>query len=139
MRKDGSTFPVEASIRFLEIEGKRYHQAIIRDMTEWSWAMATIEREEERFRQIFENMQSAVAVYEPVDDGKDFVIRGFNAAAERVERISRQDLLGKSVREVFPGVEKFGLFEVFQRVSRTGGRTMFTGSRPERLLRYTTT
>ncbi|MCJ7643714.1 MAG: PAS domain S-box protein [Candidatus Aminicenantes bacterium] len=33
-RKDGKTFPVEISMRIFEIEGKKYHQAIIRDITE---------------------------------------------------------------------------------------------------------
>ncbi|MFI5397466.1 MAG: PAS domain S-box protein [Candidatus Binatia bacterium] len=33
-RKDGSTFPIESSIRAVEIEGRTYHQAIIRDITE---------------------------------------------------------------------------------------------------------
>ena len=33
-RKDGKAFPVEISLRIFEIEGKRYHQAIIRDITE---------------------------------------------------------------------------------------------------------
>lgn len=33
-RKDGSTFPVEASIRISEVEGKRINQGIIRDITD---------------------------------------------------------------------------------------------------------
>ncbi len=33
-RKDGLTFPVEISIRVAELDGKRYFQAIVRDITE---------------------------------------------------------------------------------------------------------
>ncbi len=33
-RKDGSTFPVEVSMRLIEVEGVKYYQAIIRDITE---------------------------------------------------------------------------------------------------------
>jgi PAS domain S-box-containing protein len=33
-RKDGSTFPVEVSVRAAEIEGARHRQAIVRDITE---------------------------------------------------------------------------------------------------------
>jgi PAS domain S-box-containing protein len=33
-RKDGTTFPVEVSVRIIEVEGKRFHQSIIRDITE---------------------------------------------------------------------------------------------------------
>ncbi len=33
-RKDGSTFPVEVSVRFAEVDGAKYFQAIVRDITE---------------------------------------------------------------------------------------------------------
>ncbi len=33
-RKDGTVFPVEVSLRILDIDGVRYHQAIIRDISE---------------------------------------------------------------------------------------------------------
>jgi PAS domain S-box-containing protein len=33
-RKDGTIFPVEVSLRILDIDGERYHQAIIRDISE---------------------------------------------------------------------------------------------------------
>lgn len=33
-RKDGTTFPVETSIRVIEVEGKKFYQSIIRDNTE---------------------------------------------------------------------------------------------------------
>lgn len=33
-RKDGSTFPVEVSMRRIEIEGRRFYQSIVRDITE---------------------------------------------------------------------------------------------------------
>ncbi len=34
LRKDGASFPVEASSRLIEVEGKQYLQSIIRDITE---------------------------------------------------------------------------------------------------------
>jgi PAS domain S-box-containing protein len=34
MRKDGSTFPVESSLRLIEVEGQKFYQGIIRDITE---------------------------------------------------------------------------------------------------------
>jgi hypothetical protein len=35
-------------------------------------------------------------------------------AAERMERIRKEDLLGRRVTEVFPGVKEFGLLDVFR-------------------------
>ena len=80
---------------------------------------------ETKFRQIFANMSSGMAVYEAVSNGEDFIIRDFNKGAEKIEKISKGDVIGKSVREIFPGVKEFGLFEVFQRVWKTGNPEYF--------------
>ena len=73
-----------------------------------------------RYYSLFEHMKSGVAIYEAVEDGADFVFRDFNAAAERMEKIRKEELLGRRVTEVFPSVVDFGLFSVFQRVWKTG-------------------
>lgn len=73
-----------------------------------------------KYRELFENTTSAVAVYEPVDDGRDFRILDFNRKAEEINQISRDEVIGKLVTEAFPAVGKFGLFKVFQEVYETG-------------------
>lgn len=78
-----------------------------------------LEETESRFQALFENMDNAVAVYKAEQDGEDFVLIDFNKAAEKIEQISRSEVLGKSVLEVFPGIKESGLFGVFQRVWRT--------------------
>jgi diguanylate cyclase (GGDEF)-like protein len=75
---------------------------------------------ENRFRGLFDSMKSGVAVYEAVDDGNDFVIRDFNHAAEYTERISKADVVGRSILQVFPAVKEFGLFEMLQNVWKDG-------------------
>ncbi|MFH1115751.1 MAG: ATP-binding protein [Pseudomonadota bacterium] len=87
----------------------------VRKETEESLRMS-----EQRYRTLVENMSTCVAIYESVDDGEDFVFVDFNHAAELTEGIGRDRLLSKSVRQVFPGVRESGLFEVFQRVWKTG-------------------
>ncbi len=79
----------------------------------------------EKLLEILENMSSGVVVYESINDGQDFLFRDFNKAAEIIENIKREDLLGKSVREVFPGIVEFGLFEVFHRVWKSGKPELF--------------
>ncbi len=73
-----------------------------------------------KFDVLFNNVSSGVAIYEARNDGEDFVFVDFNAAAEEIEQIKKEELIGKSVTEVFPGVREFGLFEVFRRVYKTG-------------------
>ncbi len=80
---------------------------------------------EGKFKYIFDNMSSSVVVYEARGDGEDFIFRDFNRAAEKAENISKSDIVGKSVLEVFPGVRDFGLFEVFKRVWKTGRPEQF--------------
>ncbi len=75
---------------------------------------------ESRYRSLCEYMSNAVAVYRAEKDGEDFVFVDFNEAASKIEQIPRTQVVGRSVLEVFPGVRDFGLFEVFQRVWRTG-------------------
>ncbi|MFH1550085.1 MAG: PAS domain S-box protein, partial [Planctomycetota bacterium] len=75
---------------------------------------------EKRYRELVENMTSGVAVYEAVDNGKDFVLKEFNSAGEKIARLDRKYVIGKRITEAFPGVKEFGLFEVLQRVWRTG-------------------
>ncbi len=91
-----------------------------RDVTDKKLAEEAIVESEKRFAELFENMSSCVAVYEVVGDGEDFVFRDFNRSAEKAERMNRNDLVGKSVLDVFPGIRDMGLFDVFRRVWRTG-------------------
>jgi len=68
----------------------------------------------------FDRRGLAVAVYEAVDNGKDFVFREFNKTGERIELVKREDLIGKSVQEVFPSISECGLFDGIVRVWQTG-------------------
>jgi PAS domain S-box-containing protein len=93
---------------------------VLLDITEARKLERELETTESRLREIFDNMRAGVAVYEAVDDGRDFVFRDFNKTGASIERMNRDDVIGRSVREVFPGVTEMGLFEVFHRVWRTG-------------------
>jgi PAS domain S-box-containing protein len=73
-----------------------------------------------KFDVLFDHGSSGVAIYEAKDDGEDFVFVDFNPAAEQIEHIKKEKLIGKSVAEVFPGVKEFGLFDVLRRVYKTG-------------------
>lgn len=64
-----------------------------------------------------------IAVYQYADD--DFVFVDFNTMAEQTEGLAKNDLLGKKLCDVFPGVKSFGLYDVLLRVHEHGGHETF--------------
>jgi two-component system, cell cycle sensor histidine kinase and response regulator CckA len=61
-RKDGSTFPVELSVRRIEIEGNKYYQMIIRDITERKEAEEILKESEEKFRTFAEQSPNMIFI-----------------------------------------------------------------------------
>ena len=126
MTRSGDIRTIHLSID--TIPGTKKSIASLRDVTNWKKAQDDLVESEERFRQLFSRMPSGVAIYRAVDDGNDFVFSDFNVAAETIENIGRDDVIGKRVTEVFPGVKDFGIFPVFQRVWKTGTPEFFPGA-----------
>jgi len=74
---------------------------------------------------LMDSVSINIAVYEAIDDGEDFIFLDFNRASEITEDIKREELLGKRLKDIFPGVKEMGLFDVLKRVYQTGGREIF--------------
>jgi signal transduction histidine kinase/ActR/RegA family two-component response regulator len=81
---------------------------------------AALTESEGRFRDLFEHSSSGVAIYRPVDDNDDFIFQDVNKAVETIEQLKREEIIGKRVTEVFPGVKDLGLLDVLRHVSQTG-------------------
>ncbi len=90
------------------------------DITDRKRAELALQESEARFKDLFTSMSSGAVIYEATADGEDFIIRDINHAVETIENVRKDEVIGKSVLEVFPGVRDFGLFGVFQRVAKTG-------------------
>lgn len=73
----------------------------------------------ERFRQIFDNMSSGIAILEAVDEGADFIVRAFNPSAKRATKLQQSDVLDRRVSQALPGMRECGLFEALRRLWRT--------------------
>jgi PAS domain S-box-containing protein len=65
-------------------------------------------------------MSNGVCIYDVVDDGKDFVFADINKAGERIAHVTRAGIIGKSIYDIRPNIEEYGLVDVFRRVWKSG-------------------
>jgi len=95
--------------------------SVVTFLSEWiAIKEETMKQSEERFRALFENIGDGVAIFKAENDGNDFTFLEFNKAGESIEKITRHDVIGRSVVDLFPGIKKFGLFDVLQTVWKSG-------------------
>lgn len=72
------------------------------------------------FEIMVQNMQNGVGIYQAVDDGADFIFIAYNPAGAKMDGKVVNEVVGKRVTEVFPGIEEMGLLDVFKKVYETG-------------------
>ncbi|MFO7619300.1 MAG: PAS domain S-box protein [Thermoplasmata archaeon] len=118
--KSGNALDVIISTKTIEYGGETAILGIVTDISGLKKAQEAQMANETRYRELANGISSGVAVYEAEEDGKDFVIRDFNQAAERIEKLQKADAIGRRVTEVFPGIREMGLLKVFKRVWKTG-------------------
>jgi len=126
-RKDGRIIQCEQTLTEVREDSGQptLLVSIARDISDRQKAEITLRYSEPRFRELFANMSSAVAVYQAVEEGEGFVFLDANRALERVEPVDKDDLLGQRVSQKFSGVKDFGILDVFQRVWSTGTSERF--------------
>jgi len=122
IRKDGEIrFCVARGVTEVAPDGRVVRLfGSLQDINEGKRAEVLLRQSEIHYRELFEHMGSGVAVYETRNNGEDFFFKEYNAAAKRLDKTPRGQIIGRSVVDVFPRVKDFGLFDVFQRVYRTG-------------------
>ncbi len=94
-----------------------------RDITQRKRAEEASQESEQRFRELVDTISSGVAVYEVRNDGisgKDYIIKDFNKTALEIERKIKDEVVGKSLFDLRPTIDDYGLIPVFQQVWKTG-------------------
>jgi PAS domain S-box-containing protein len=89
-RKDRSIFPVEISLRAIDIEGKKFYQAVIRDITERKEAENELRTAHQQLLDIIEFIPDATFVID-----KEKKVIAWNRALEEMTGIRKQDIIGK--------------------------------------------
>lgn len=107
-------------IQQLLAQGDRSRRVLLSVLEDEKAAVAALREREARYRALVDNMSDGVAVYEVLGDGEDFRFKELNRASERITGLARDQILGRRVRECFPGIEALGLLDTFRRVWRSG-------------------
>jgi PAS domain S-box-containing protein len=114
-RKDGSLASVEINASPILRDGQFAGlQGIARDITERRRTENALRESEERLRRLLESMSEHIAVF---DSEWRYLLT--NDALTRSVRIPTEQLLGKKLAEVFPGIEKSAFFEAGERVMKS--------------------
>jgi PAS domain S-box-containing protein len=94
-RRNGTVFPVEVSARILEIEGKPYGQAIIRDITQRKRAEEALRRREYEYMALAEHSPDIIARF---DRARRYLY--VNSQIEKATGLGRAQFIGKTNSEL---------------------------------------
>jgi PAS domain S-box-containing protein len=85
-------------------------------------------KSEALFRGFFDNMTSGAAIYEVINEGRkgsDYINRGFNNTSLKLERKSLDQVIGKSLYDLRPNIDDYGLIPILRKVWQTGESAYF--------------
>jgi len=125
VRKDGSLLPISVSISVLRDEsGEAFgFLGTATDITAHRRDAARLQERDIQYRLLFENMVTGFALHETIcdDQGRpvDYRYLEVNPAFERLTGLTAQELVGKTVSEALPAVEKYWI-EIFGQVALSG-------------------
>ncbi len=91
--KDGRTFPVEASARYIVVEGRKYLQAIVRDISERKHTAAM----HDYLAALVESSTDAI-----IGVALDGTVASWNHGAELVYGYHSDEMIGRSIMTVVP-------------------------------------
>lgn len=69
----------------------------LRDVTEQRIAAERLRISENRYRELFENMSSGVAVFKKRNAGRDFILTDLNKRGEEIIRVVRENFIGRKL------------------------------------------
>jgi len=130
VRKDGGFIWANVTASRLWDEGDEadFMMVAIEDVTDRKSAQEALVASEAKFHELYENMTSGCSIYSVINDGAtgaDYIVSNFNRAALRMEGKTIDEVVGVSMRDLWPQIDDYGLVPVLQEVWRTGRPAFF--------------
>ncbi len=97
------------------------------DITEEKEKEEKIKYINKRYKELFNTVQSGVILYKTEEDGKKFIVREVNKAAEKYCQFRPGEAIGKNVTEIFPNAGEIGFVQTLQKVYKTGKSILIKG------------
>ena len=115
-RKDGTVFPVEASIHIFELHGQKVGLSFVRDMTERKQAEDALRESEEKYRSMLDAFPDAVSVVD-----REFRVSLANTwLLSWLRTLGFSDaIIGKPILNAFPFLSR-GVLDEYRDVFSTG-------------------
>jgi len=82
---------------------------------------AAVTTEKSRHHAMIEGMNDGIIVLRPEAGGEYFSIVDLNPAAERITSVRREEVIGRTLHQVYSGLEAAGILPVIRRVAASGG------------------
>lgn len=93
------------------------------DVAESKKAKKSVKKSETLFRGLYDNMTSGSAIYEVVNDGSkgsDYIVKNFNKKSLEIEGKTLDQVVGKTLLDLRPNIDDYGLISVMKKVWETG-------------------
>jgi len=110
VRRNGENFPVEASVRTVDIDGEKFYQGILRDITERKQAESELARQKNFIRQVIDSDPSLIFVK---DAGGRFLLA--NEAMAKSYGQTAEEIVGKCNSDFIHSPEQTAAYEIAHR------------------------
>ncbi len=117
--KEGVIYPVEISATYFEHNGKEYHSAFARDITERKQAEDKLKKSEANYRAVIEAAADQIFVID-----SEMKILSLNSFAAGFFHKNPEDMIGKSLTEIFPEQIAASTSANIRKVFETGTNTI---------------